>query len=142
MSFINDDFFLKESPSILSTVKKALGITIDAEGFKEFDLDILLHINNAISILSQIGVNSGNGFTVLSDSETFEDYLGPDAERLGPNISLYLVYQTKLGWDPPQSSIVTEIYKEKIRELETRIMYMVDPSNNSFEEEVIQNGWK
>lgn len=142
MSFINDDFFFKESPSILSTVKKALGITIDAEGFKEFDLDILLHINNAISILSQIGVNTGNGFAVLSDSETFEDYLGLDAERLGPIISLYLVYQTKLGWDPPQSSIVTEIYKEKIRELETRIMYMVDPSNNSFEEEVIQNGWK
>ena len=116
----------KQSSSILNSVKKLLGVLPE---MKEFDSDILMHINSAVSILSQIGVEPLEGFVVLSEGDTYKDYLGYKADKLGPHVSLYLAYQTKLGWDTPQSSIVTEVLKEKIRELETRISYMVDPGD-------------
>lgn len=117
----------KKSTSILDSVKKLLGILPE---MKEFDLDILMHINSAISILSQIGVEPLNGFVVLSEEDTYEDYLGEKSQQLGPHVSLYLMYRTKLGFDPPQSSIVTECIKEAIRELECRLSYMVDPGDD------------
>lgn len=122
----------QKTTSILNSVKKLLGVMPE---MKEFDLDILMHINNAISILSQIGVKPLDGFLVLSEKETYEDYLGNESKRLGPHVGLYLMYRTKLGFDPPQSSVMTECIKEAIKELETRISYMVDPEN-----EVIEDG--
>lgn len=116
--------------SILNSIKKLLGILPE---MKEFDLDILMHINNAISILSQIGVEPENGFVVLSEEDTYEDYLGENSQKLGPHVSLYLMYRTKLGFDPPQSSIMTECIKEAIRELECRLSYMVDPGDKATE---------
>lgn len=116
----------KKPVSILNTVKKLLGILPE---MKEFDLDILMHINNAISILSQIGVAPDEGFVVLTEEDTYEDYLGEKSQQLGPHVSLYLMYRTKLGFDPPQSSIMTECVKEAIRELECRLSYMVDPGD-------------
>lgn len=114
----------KKSASILNSVKKLLGILPE---MKEFDLDILMHINSAISILSQIGVGPDEGFIVLTEEDTYEDYLGEKSQQLGPHVSLYLMYRTKLGFDPPQSSIMTECIKEAIREMECRLSYMVDP---------------
>lgn len=122
----------KKPASILNSVKKLLGILPE---MKEFDLDILMHINSAISILSQIGVEPLDGFVVLSEEDTYEDYLGEKAQQLGPHVSLYLMYRTKLGFDPPQSSIMTECIKEAIRELECRLSYMVDLG-----EEVMEDG--
>lgn len=122
----------QKTTSILNSVKKLLGI--DSE-MKEFDLDILMHINNAISILSQIGVKPLEGFLVLSENETYKDYLGDEANRLGPHVGIYLMFRTRLGFDPPQSSVMTECIKEAIKELETRISYMVDP-----EEEKLESG--
>ena len=39
--------------SILTSVKKSLGIT---EEYEHFDADILMHINTALMTLTQIGV--------------------------------------------------------------------------------------
>lgn len=47
--------------SILTSVKKMLGLS---EEYNAFDLDIITHINSVFTILTQIGVGSGNGFMI------------------------------------------------------------------------------
>lgn len=109
--------------SILTTTKKLLGIEEDC---KEFDLDVMLNINAAIFTLRQLGVGPKSGFTVTSKEETYEDYLS-DRPDLINEVKMYFYYKTRLGFDPPSSSVVTECIKEMIREAEFRLNIEVDP---------------
>lgn len=113
--------------SILDSVKKMLGIPQDS---KEFDLDLMMHINSAVSTLSQIGVGFSHVFFVTSNNETFLDYLGEEQVKLIPHVSLYLFYRVKLGFDTPLGNIMTEVLKEVIKELEFRISVEVDPKGS------------
>ena len=45
--------------SILTTIKKMLGIS---EEYEHFDIDIITHINSTFSILAQLGVGPDKGF--------------------------------------------------------------------------------
>lgn len=114
-----------ESESILVSVKKLLGIP---EEVKVFDLDIMMNINAAIATLRQIGVGPNEGYTVTSKDETYEDYLGEEFSETAL-VKMYLFHKTKLGFDPPQSSIAVEVIKEMIREDEWRLNVAVDPEN-------------
>lgn len=114
--------------SILSSVKKLLGLTEDNT---EFDIDIIMNINSAITILNQIGVGPNEGFVVTSKEDTYEDWLG-DMKNL-QSVKLYLYYKTRLSFDPPTQGSLIETLKEEIRELECRLNYQVDPPE-TFEE--------
>lgn len=116
--------------SILDSVKKLLGL--DPE-FTEFDPDILMNINAAIFTLRQLGVGPDDGYTVTSREQTYEDFLGEDNKEI-PQVKMYLVYKTRLGFDPPSSSFVLESIKEMIREAEWRLNAQVDPKT-TFEKE-------
>lgn len=129
-----DDWFTK-SESILTSVKKLLGIDEECE---EFDLDIMMNINSAIFTLRQLGVGPEDGFQVTSKNVTYSDYLGDNA-KLIPEVKMYLFYKTKLGWDTPQSSAVIEIIKEQIREAEWRLNVQVDPEETFEKDGEIQN---
>lgn len=109
--------------SILNSVKKLLGIPKDLH---EFDPDILMNINAAIFTLRQIGVGPEEIFTVNSEEQTYEDYLGSNNKEI-PQVKMYLFYKTKLSFDPPTSGTVIECIKEFIREAESRLSYQVDP---------------
>lgn len=109
--------------SILNSVKKLLGLD---PSVKDFDLDIMMNINSAISTLRQIGVGPEEGFMITSENETFEEYLGPDSKETN-QVKMYLFYKTRLGFDPPSSSSVMECIKEMIREAEWRLNIQVDP---------------
>ena len=50
--------------SILTSIKKLLGI---AEEYKQFDADIIMHINSVFSILTQLGVGPSNGFSIQDE---------------------------------------------------------------------------
>lgn len=108
--------------SILTSVKKLLGLTEENE---EFDLDIMMNINGAISILTQIGVGPSTGFFISSKNDTYEDWLGD--MKLFQNVKMYLYYKTRLGFDPPTSASVIEVLKDQIMEAECRLSYLVDP---------------
>lgn len=45
--------------SILTSIKKLLGIT---EEYEHFDQDIIMHINSVFSVLTQLGVGPAEGF--------------------------------------------------------------------------------
>lgn len=116
----------KVEDSILNSVKKLLGIEPD---YTEFDVDIMLNINASISTLSQIGVGPYDGYIVTGADNTYDDYLGEDCPETSM-VKMYLFYKTKLGFDPPQSSIVAEAIKEAIKETEWRLNVQVDPMDS------------
>ena len=47
--------------SILTSIKKLLGIT---EDYEHFDEDLIMHINSVFMILSQLGVGPASGFSI------------------------------------------------------------------------------
>lgn len=110
--------------SILNSTKKQLGLLPDQ---KDFDDEILMHINSAIFHLRQIGVGSQDELFIVNDeSQTYADYLGEDSNEI-PAVRMYMYYKTRLGFDPPQSSIVMEATKSILDELEWRLHVQVDP---------------
>lgn len=130
---MNENNNLSElSDSILSSVKKLIGIS---EEDLSFDLDIMLHINAAISTLFQLGVIKSS-FTVTSANDTYSDLvpiISSDDQNIIDevlnNIKMYFVYKTKLGFDSVTSTgAVIEVIKGLIKETEWRLMvYCINP---------------
>lgn len=116
-----DDFFSK-SESILTSVKKLLGID---ETCEEFDLDITLAINSAMFTLMQLGVGPEDGFRITNKNTTYSDYLGENSILI-PEVKMYLYYKTKLSWDPPSSSVLSETLKQRASESEWRLLIQAE----------------
>ena len=108
--------------SILTSIKKLLGITAD---YTHFDDDIIMHINSVFMILNQLGVGPSEGFYIEDRSTTWSDYID-DPSRL-QMIKSYMYMKVKLMFDPPASSTVTKCIEDNIREFEWRLNVAVDP---------------
>ena len=107
--------------SILTSIKKLLGI---AEEYTHFDSDIIIHINTAFSILTQIGVGPSEGFSITDKTKIWTDFISDQT-----NIELvksYVFLKVKIMFDPPISSVVEKSIKETISELESRISIIVN----------------
>ena len=61
--------------SILTSIKKMLGIT---EEYEHFDTDLIMHINSVLMILTQLGVGSSDGFSIKGKEEAWTDFLPGD----------------------------------------------------------------
>lgn len=109
--------------SILTSIKKLLGIT---EEYEHFDPDIVMHINSVFSILTQLGVGPKEGFRIENASMTWAEFLNDDS-RL-EMVKTYMYLKVKLGFDPPLSSAAIDAINRQISELEWRINVQVDPS--------------
>lgn len=108
--------------SILASIKKLLGIT---EEYEHFDSDIVIHINSAFSVLTQLGVGPEDGFRIEDSSTDWSEFLC-DNYRL-EFVKTYVYLKVKLGFDPPLSSAAIEAINRQISELEWRINVSVDP---------------
>ena len=102
--------------SILTSIKKLLGI---AEDYEQFDTDIIIDINSALAILTQLGVGPEEGFVVVSKTDTWYDFLG-DTTRL-EEVKTYIYLKVRLMFDPPTSSAAIDSMKNLISEMEWRI---------------------
>ncbi len=118
--------------SILTSIKKLLGI---AEKYEHFDTDIIMHINSAFSVLTQLGVGPPEGFRIEDNSAEWSDFLQDNRLDF---IKTYIHLKVKLVFDPPLSSAVIESINRQISELEWRINVSVDPK--PAEKGEIQNG--
>lgn len=86
--------------SILSDIKKLLGI--DSE-YKDFDVDITIHINSIFSILDQVMTIPGGVVFKLEDgTETWDQFI-KDKEQIG-FVRSYIYTRVKLLFDPPTTS--------------------------------------
>lgn len=107
--------------SILLSIKKLLGIE---QEYGHFDPDIIMHINAAFSVLTQLGVGPVNGFFIEGPDARWFDFLGSDP-RLD-FVKTYIYLKVKVGFDPPSSSAVMESINRQISELEWRMNVAVE----------------
>ena len=108
--------------SILTSIKKLLGISAE---YKNFDADIIMHINTVFMTLKQLGVGPINGFRIEDDSTDWEEFISiednPEMVTLLSAVKSYIHLKVKLLFDPPLSSAVMEAIKQSINELEWRL---------------------
>ena len=120
--------------SILTSIKKLLGI---AEDYEHFDQDLIIHINSVLSVLTQLGVGPSEGFSIEDENATWNDFI-PEDKRLS-SIRSYVYMKVKLLFDPPLSSSVMESMNRMISEFEWRLNVAAEPTQLN-KEEVNQNG--
>jgi hypothetical protein len=109
--------------SILISIKKLLGI---AEDYNYFDQDIIMHINAALMILTQLGVGPSKGFLITDDAATWNDFIN-NTDNLG-SIQSYVYMKVKLMFDPPQNSFTVDSMTKLVNELEWRLNVAADNS--------------
>ena len=111
--------------SILNSIKKLLGIT---EEYEHFDQDIIMHINSAFSVLTQLGVGPPEGFRIDDDAKTWNDFIS-DTIRLDA-VKSYVYLKVSLMFDPPTSSAVLSAKERQISELEWRLNVAAEQESN------------
>lgn len=102
--------------SILTSIKKQLGIE---EEYIHFDQEIIMCINTAFTILTQLGVGPTEGFSINDSKPVWTDFM-PDIDRIEA-IKSYVYLKVKLFFDPPVGSAVMESSNRMLSELEWRI---------------------
>lgn len=110
-----------ENPSILGSIKASLGVP---PGSTAFDQMILMHINSALSTLSQLGAGPDGGLYVTSNAQTWEDFMGTNPEL--NMIKSYMHLRVRMLFDPPDIGFVLTAMKDQILEMESRINMLVD----------------
>ncbi|AVD99427.1 hypothetical protein CTU88_46130 [Streptomyces sp. JV178] len=106
-------------PSILKSTKKILGV---GEADTSFDVDIMLHINSVLSVLTQVGIGPDNGYSIEDDTATWGAFIGTD-----PRLNLvktYLYLKVRLLFDPPGTSYAIDAMEKQIAEFEWRLNVM------------------
>lgn len=102
--------------SILTSIKKLLGIT---EEYEHFDQDIIIHINTALMILTQLGVGPSDGFFIKDKYALWSDFI-PDVKTLEA-VKSYIYLKVRMLFDPPTSSSLMNAMEQNMKELEWRL---------------------
>lgn len=101
--------------SILDSIKKLLGIPPE---YTAFDDDIIIHINTVFVVLNQINIGPPEGFFIVDNSTTWDDYM---TELNHAMVRSYVYLKVRLMFDPPASTALIESIKAMIAELEWRL---------------------
>lgn len=104
--------------SILTSIKKMLGI---AEDYTHFDVDLIMHINSVLMILTQLGVGPTGGFLIEDKYSMWMDFVPEETPVKIEAIKSYVYMKVKLLFDPPLSSSVIESMNRLTNEFEWRI---------------------
>ena len=108
--------------SILKTIKQLIGCPDD---FEQFDLDLIVHINLAFAILTQLGVGPKEGYRITGQDNVWSEF-DDDAQKLSL-IKDYVYIKTRLLFDPPTSGSLMDSLKEQLKEMEWRLYILYDP---------------
>lgn len=104
--------------SILEDIRESVGLDLTTN---DFDTELLMHINVAISKLNQNGV--GRFLVVKDDLSTWEDLMDPEQTWGNPHfymIPLFINLSTKIIFDPPPPSAV-QYYSDNADQLLWRL---------------------
>ena len=103
--------------SILTSIKKLLGI---AEEYKQFDADIIMHINSVFADLAQMGVGPSKGFVIWDDTAIWDDFISDDL--LLQSVKSYMNLRVKILFDPNSvGSSTLASYERQIAQWEWRL---------------------
>ena len=114
---------IRMNDSILTSIKKLLGIT---EEYEHFDQDIIIHINSVFMILNQLGVGPSNGFSITDKTAVWSDFISEGANL--ESVKSYIYLKVRLLFDPPTTSAVMESMNRMISELEFRLNVSAESS--------------
>ncbi len=112
---------MESSDSILTSVKKLLGIN---EDYTQFDVDLIMHINSVFSVLTQLGIGPSDGFHIEDKTATWTDFL-EDSEKL-EMVKSFMVLRVRLLFDPPSSSFVLDSLQRQADEFTWRLQVAGD----------------
>ena len=114
---------MRMNDSILTSIKKLLGIT---EEYEHFDQDIIIHINSVFMILNQLGVGPSNGFSIIDKTAVWSDFISEGTNL--ESVKSYTYLKVRLLFDPPTTSAVMESMNRMISELEFRLNVSAESS--------------
>ena len=102
--------------SVLLSTKQMLGISPEDTSF---DVNVIMSINTALTILMDLGLTEVEDQIVTSDKMTWDELLGgrTDIEY----VKTYIYQKVKLIFDPPTSTAAIDAMQRSISELEWRI---------------------
>lgn len=112
--------------SILTSIKKLLGIS---EDYEHFDADIIVHINSVLMILTQLSVGPAEGFSIQDKTQTWGDFLGENVALL-EGVRSYVYMKVRLMFDPPTSSAAIESMTRLANEFEWRLNVSGEKDNS------------
>lgn len=102
--------------SILTSVKKTLGIE---EDYEHFDEDIILHINSVFATLNQLGIGPDHGFQIEDKTDLWSTYL--DGNFKFNSVKTYMYLKVRILFDPPSSSFHLTALEKQAVEFEWRL---------------------
>ena len=110
--------------SILDTIKKmVLGyIPINSDDPAEqvaFDTDLIVNINTAFAVLTQLGAGPTGGFFITDSTSKWSDFIADDP--IIEMIKQYVYIKTRLGFDQPTNSSGIDLMNKIAEEYEWRI---------------------
>jgi hypothetical protein len=102
--------------SILKSVKLFLGL--DPE-YDAFDQDVLMCINAAFGVITDLGVGPETGLTISDDTQMW-DILEEDQTQTN-QVKQFIFLHTRKAFDPPQTGPLVGVISEQLAELVWRI---------------------
>ena len=112
--------------SILTSVKKLLGIPKE---YEHFDADLIMHINSVFMILTQLGVGPAEGFTIMDEDATWDEFI--QDKKTIESVKSYMYLKVKLLFDSNTlSSAVIESMNRLISEFEWRLNVAADSAES------------
>lgn len=108
--------------SILKSTRKICNLD---ENDDSFDVDILIHLNSVLMILSQLGIGPKN-FEVEDETATWAELLEGITQDVRA-VKSYVGLKVRMAVDPPTSATYKEVLENRIAELEWRLNISVDP---------------
>ena len=91
------------------------------ESYTAFDLDVIVHINAVLMVLTQLGVGPSEGFSIEDDGAAWGDFIEEKDMSRYNSVKTYMYLKVKLLFDPPSSSATIESFNRLISELEFRL---------------------
>ena len=100
---------------ILASIKKQLG----ANDSVQFDPQIIMAINTAMSALTQIGIGPAEGFLLTDADAEWSDFIGEGPSFI--SAQMYIYCKSKILFDPPANQTLLNALKEQAAEIEWRL---------------------
>ncbi len=107
--------------SILNSTKHMLGLDPDDTAF---DTDVIVCINNALTLVHQMGIGPADGYTIEDAVAVWDDFTSD--KRLLSLVKMYVYQSVRIAFDPPTSQYVMEAVQNQIKEYEFRMVVMAD----------------
>lgn len=115
----------EELKSILTSTKKAIGVDKTCD---HFDQDIIIHINTALMILTDLGVGPSTGFSITDKTAEWTDFL-PSTSKRFEGAKSYVHLKVRMLFDPPSNAALKDAILQSLSELEWRLNVIAEIAN-------------